>query len=333
MAKGPKQAMNRVILHAGLGKTGTTTIQATLAANRAALAPLGVAYPGVAEAHHDLVGLFHPGGTGHFWFRNRDMDADAARAAATTQMDAVADAARTGVPVIVLSSEYLHRMPAPHLTEMEAQVAALGYQLETLCFIREPVALTASRIGQAVRMGTSRLDQMLAGPYQAAAMAQLRPALQVLGRARVHVRKMEEMLATGLTRAVLEVAGVTPPPDLEDMRQNTGLCHDAIYLMDAVNAIDDPERHLARQFIHRFIAMEGARFTLPPDVARRIVTESRAEQAFLQNRFQLSYAPPDIPEGAAAPGQMARAAREVAALTRTRRALPGWLRLRRGRSG
>ena len=324
--------MKRVILHVGLGKTGTSTIQSTLADNRAALAALGVSYPGGEVAHHDLLARIHQQGARHFWFLNRAMGPDAAVAAADTQMDALTQAAQAGTPVIVLSSEYFQNLKAPQFADLDAQVSALGYQLETLCFMREPVALTASRVGQAVKMGTFRIDDLLERSYQALALTHLRSALSALGRDRVHLRKMEEAQATGLTRALLQVAGVAAPASLQDQRQNTGLTRAAIYFLDAVNAIDNAQRKLAQKMMPQAEAMAGPRFDLPPDIARRIAAEARPEQEWLQRRMGLSYDLPAIADGPDYPSQMESAARKLQALSRTRPAATNWLRRSSARS-
>lgn len=285
--------VKRVVMHVGLGKTGTRTVQTTLSESRHALAALGAIYPGDAVAHHDLLAMLHRKGPRHFWYTRRSISMKAAHALAERQMSAIRAAAATETPVIVLSSEYFQTLRAPGLEVFDHQIAALGYQLETLCYIRAPLAHTASRIQQGVKMNSARIAQMMDRPYPPLARDHCEAALRALGPDRVHLRKMEDAQKDGLTRDLLRVAGLSPPRDsFADVRCNTGFCHDAVYLLDAINAMDaDAGRARPTFRVHQaeLRAMAGQKFTLPPEVARRVQAQSRAEQDWLFRHFKMCY--------------------------------------------
>jgi hypothetical protein len=176
---------------------------------------------------------------------------------------------------------------------LDQKINALGYRLETLCYIREPIAHTASRVQQSIKMATARIAQMLDRPYPPIARDHCDAALKVLGPRRVNLRKMESARYSGLTRDVLRVAGLNPPPgSFIDRRRNTGFCHDAVYLLDAINAMDAshmPDRPTFRVHKAELKTMPGGKFTLPPDVARRVQIQSRPEQDWLYRHFRLCY--------------------------------------------
>lgn len=285
--------VKRVVMHVGLGKTGTRTIQTTLSENRGALARLGAIYPGDAVAHHDLLALIHPKGPRHFWYSRQNISPDAATDLAERQMSAIRAAAATDAPVILLSSEYFQTLRAAQFEVLDHQISALGYQLETLCYVRAPLAHTASRIQQGVKMGTARIAQMMDRPYPPLARDHCDAALKALGPGRVHLRRMEDAENGGLTCDLLRAAHLAPPPGtFADHRCNTGLCHDAVYLLDAINALDadhGARRPTFQQHQAELRTMEGQKFTLPSDVARRIQTQSRAEQDWLYRHFKLCY--------------------------------------------
>lgn len=290
--------VKRVVMHVGLGKTGTRTIQTTLAKSRAALADLGAVYPGDAVAHHDLLALIHQRGPRHFWYTRQSISPAAARDLAERQMSAIRAAAATNAPVILLSSEYFQTLRAEQFATLDTQISALGYQLETLCYIRAPLAHTASRIQQGVKMGTARIAQMMDRPYPPLARDHCEAALKALGPGRVHLRKMEDAQNVGLTIDLLRTAGLSPQCSaFKDQRRNTGFCHDAVYLLDAINARDADMSGGRPTFVEHkpeLVAMQGQKFTLPPDVARRIQTQSRAEQDWLFRHFNTCYPLQDI---------------------------------------
>lgn len=327
--------MKRVILHAGLGKTGTTTIQATLAHHRHALAGLGVAYPGRDEAHHDLIGAIHQLGPEHYWFTTRHIAPDDAIAAGQRQMRAIGDMAGQDVPLIVLSSELFQTLNAAQLASFDADIAGLGYQLETVIFVRDPYPWYASFIQQSVKQGSARIDDMLGRGYRHLSVVQLRAALRALGRDRVHVLRMEEAVGQGLTRALLTAGGVSlPTGKIPDLRRNIGICRQAVYLFDAIRAVDDDAQSLRQKHLSRLLTMEGDRFTLPPDIAANIAPRVAEEQAWLQRRIGFSY-PSDPPIDGPTHGELCAWAQDELPrfLSRRRRVGQGWLRRSPARSG
>ncbi len=327
--------MKRMILHAGLGKTGTTTIQATLAHHRRALEGIGVAYPGAADAHHDLIGAIHQLGPDHYWFTTRQVGAADAIAAGQRQMQAIVAAAARGTPLIFLSSELFQTLNAVHLSAFDTHVAGLGYQLETVVFIRDPYPWYASRIQQSVKQGSARIDEMLARGYRHLSIVQLRAALKALGRDRVHVLRMEEAAAQGLTRTLLATGGISPPPgQIDDLPRNIGVSRQAVYLFDALRAVDDDAQTLRHRHVSRLLSLPGDRFTLPPDIAADIASRVAEEQEWLHRRVGFGY-PTAPPTDGPTHSELTAWARDELPrfLNQKRRGVPGWLRRSPARSG
>ena len=285
--------VKRVIMHVGLGQTGGRTIQTTLAANRPALARLGAIYPGDADAHHDLLALVHPKGPRHMWYGQQGISPQVAQCLADRQMSAIRAAAATDASVIFLSSEFFQALRAPQFTRLDHQISALGWQLETLCYVRAPLVHTACRIEQGVKQGSARIAQMMDRPYPQLARDHCEAALKALGPERVHLRRMEDAPTGGLTANALKVAGLSPRPGtIVDLPDSPHLCHDAVYLLDAMNG-DDAATGSGRPMFHRhaeeLFSMEGQPFTLPHAVARRVQVQSRAEQNWLFRHFHTCY--------------------------------------------
>jgi hypothetical protein len=216
-------------------------------------------------------------------------------------MSAIRAAAATNASVIFLSSEFFQALRAPQFTRLDHQIAALGYQLETLCYIRSPLSHTASRIEQGVRQGSARIAQMMDRPYPPLARDHCEAALQALGAKRVHLRRMEDAPDKGLTADALSVAGLVPVPGtLIDLPEEPRLCHDAVYLLDAINADDgnDAEGTIGRPGFHHhadeLFAMTGRPLTLPRNIARRVQRQSRPEQDWLFRHFKTCYPIEDI---------------------------------------
>lgn len=290
--------VKRVLMHVGLGRTGTLAIQRTLAANRPALTRRGALYPGDGEAHHDLLALVHPKGPRHSWYTRQRISPVAAKCLAERQMSSIRAAAATGAPVILLSSQHFQSMGSAQFSRLDDQIAALGYQLETLCYIQHPLTHTASRIEQGVKQDTARIAQMMDRPYPPLAREHCDAALRALGANRVHLRRTKDAVRGGLTEDLLRIAGLNfIPGTILDYPGEPRLCHDAIYLLDAINAADTgfgPERPTYWEHQAELFAMKGHRFMLPPTIARRVQAQARIEQDWLFRHFGTCYPAQDI---------------------------------------
>lgn len=320
--------VKRVVMHVGLGQTGTRTIQTTLAKNRPFLKRLGAVYPGDADAHHDLLALVHPRGPRHVWYKQQSIEPEAAQCLADRQMSAIRAAAATDASIIFLSSEFFQALRAPQFARLDDQVAALGYQLETLCYIRSPLTHTACRIEQGVRLGSARIAQMMDRPYPPLARDHCEAALKALGADRVHLRRLEDAPDGGLTADALSVADIMPDPGtLNDHVDEVRLCHDAVYLLDAING-EDITLGRGRALFHRhadeLFSMDGQPFALPREVARRIQRQSRAEQDWLFRTFGTCYPLQEINEAPSHWQEIEWAADALFAVTQADHAAQDW---------
>lgn len=126
--------MSRVILHIGLHKTGTTFLQDSLAANRAALARHGVIYPeiGRANGHHALVTRWQP--------LPEHLCADTPAIDLWRGLARLADGRNT---VILSSEEFSRGDRRVDLAEIRALLAAFD-RVEVVCFLRHQLPLLQS---------------------------------------------------------------------------------------------------------------------------------------------------------------------------------------------
>lgn len=140
----PKKTL---VLHIGMGKTGTTAIQQSFWANRAALARAGIAYPPtgiVAGAHHlvsphQLVHLTH----GVPWRRYLAPGDWVPRVAALPQ------------PVVFMSSELISSAEPARIAAFCAALLPV-FDLRVLCYLRRQDDMIAATWAQAVKGGVQR---------------------------------------------------------------------------------------------------------------------------------------------------------------------------------
>lgn len=148
--------IERIILHAGLPKTGTSALQERLAANRAALAAHGIAYP---EA---FAGANQPHPNHRFLTQELRRDPSLPRTRA-----ALAAAEAAGLHRVIFSIEDL----TGHATQIRPEAAAAFREaagqarLEILVVTREPQAWLASMYRQSIM--NPRLERADISPLEA----------------------------------------------------------------------------------------------------------------------------------------------------------------------
>jgi hypothetical protein len=146
--------MARIVLHIGTHKTGTTTIQATLAANRRPLARCGIIYPktGGPPPHHVLA-THWMGGPSRWGFISplRRWQKIVARHAGT---DAT----------VLLSSELFSRRrpPSVNFAELAEMLAPFDERL-VVCALRNQVAYLQSIFLQISRKAPAKIGPFLNG--------------------------------------------------------------------------------------------------------------------------------------------------------------------------
>jgi hypothetical protein len=144
-----KDLMKRCILHLGMPKTASTSIQEALNANRALLQSRGWVYPEfrcpqyghVFHCHNEpLCRLFFPGHPFHAYrdIKNKVIDPDVQK----KELTRVLDTCCRNSSRLILSSE---AMLLPHpLQRIKKFFAARGYKLEPVVYVRAPYSYRVS---------------------------------------------------------------------------------------------------------------------------------------------------------------------------------------------
>lgn len=196
--------MTRVILHAGMHKTGSSFLQNTLQGNRDRLLAGGILYP-EAGLHRDSP----QAGYRHLGLR-RSLAQEGSGSFAVERLHQ--EVAERGCPVVVLSYEGFF---TPETDVGELRAALTGYDVTVLVFLRHPVDYLESKYREWVRLlrETSDIETYLSRQW---------PFLEVLrradewgerfGRDNLVFRSYDDLVVPdGIVSHVLELAG---RPDL-----------------------------------------------------------------------------------------------------------------------
>jgi hypothetical protein len=245
-----------LILHVGMGKTGTTAIQRAFWTNRAILSRAGIAYPeigAIATAHHLISPYVPPHLVDlHGWNP-------------LAPVDWINRVAALPEPVVVMSSELISSASPDQVVAFCAALLPV-FDLRLLLYLRRQDDMIAATYAQAVKVGIKRppLSMMLDSEPELLDYAlRLAPWEAALGRNRIIVRPYErsQFHQGDLIRDVMLHLGVPDlPPD----------------------------------FVHDPAATANARLSIPATEFKRLVNEFIPDRRHTQGFIApLSACPPD----------------------------------------
>jgi len=156
---GTESDSRRVVVHIGMGKTGTSSIQYLLAANRPVLADHGVLYPRVpGRGRHTRLGL------------SVKPDTELARTPAWNRMgrpvpqrfrrrfrrNLLAETASTAAHTVLFSDEALFGLVDESLLRLRALTSKIGSSVRVVAYVRRQDDHLASLYQQEVKVGETR---------------------------------------------------------------------------------------------------------------------------------------------------------------------------------
>ena len=179
-------------IHIGFPKTGTTTIQQTLAGSRNALMENGVIYPGTGDDHSDLISLFHPKGQDHYYFEGRQ-SSDPVKQAQKIMSEAL-----DGKGDVVLSSEYLHNIGIDGARRLFDEMTTAGFETKFLCYLRHPVDAAVSSAQQSIKMGQRSMAEVISEPRYTKIRIHIQPLIKAVGKENIIIKDFNAAAREGL---------------------------------------------------------------------------------------------------------------------------------------
>lgn len=147
----------KVILHVGMAKTATTSIQNTLAENRDLLSRAGVRFASFTLNGKDLPNhglavnyLFSRSPTMHHVHAKKGLDLAAEKARAEQELLAALNGPED---TVILSAETISLMNSEEMAAIRDRFAALDTDLRVVCFLRPTLGFLISFAQQSVKSG------------------------------------------------------------------------------------------------------------------------------------------------------------------------------------
>lgn len=304
--------MTQVILHIGMHKTGSSSIQETLRGYDDGR--IRYAWPGRQPNHTLHVAHL-------FGRRDRVHGADARRGIRDRDelSDDIAEvraelrAALRAGGRLILSAEAFSTMPGPGIGRLGAMLARHEAQVRVIGYARDPVSYASSGLQQRIRNNqpASRVPR----PRYRHRFGKF---VEVFGREAVEIVPFDRARLQGgsVVTDFLQRCGIDPA-SLPEQRANETMNASATRLVLDFNrsgprAVGDRALLTARQALIGALraADDGPRFTLPPDLAAQAC--ERRDIAWLAGTFGIDFARPDLPAPMQPPQEAARLAEELA---------------------
>lgn len=265
-----------IYIHIGLHKTGTTSIQATFFKNRRKLLAHGINYLPLSENHSvTLYPLFID--APHRYRPNRlagiDTVEKAAKKNAATERALRHTLDSNTCGSLVISGEDLSRLATEDLQRLRDRLAPYAARFRVIVYIRDPYSTVTSIFQQRLRRGQTA-EQIIAAPPRPH-YPRIGAALELFGRENVDIRRFDpaRFINGDLIADFLAAIEASPAlaKDLDAVRANVSLSHEATYLLNAINnhyresKHGMPDRDRPVDLPKWLAAIPGQPFRCPPE--------------------------------------------------------------------
>jgi hypothetical protein len=284
----PKQ--RRIVVHPGLPKTGTSSIQQAFHHNRTALRARGILYPGPESSHTKaIIALFRAqfGDNARF----RKMSAGEQRTYASTVRAALeADMSGPDWHTLVLSGEGISHLNAEEWQALCAWLAPHASRIEVIFGLRSPLDLVRSSIQQNLKSGRT-LEELYAKPQALNLRLRLEAILAALPALAISLWDFDaavqspEGLVRNFARSIgldAEVIGILGSGETF---ANPGLSQPAVERLAARNRGLETRKPVSKAELTALAAIGGPKFRLPDEVIEKVRQQADPDLAWLRETF------------------------------------------------
>jgi len=332
--------LKRCVIHVGLHKTGTTSIQHYCWSNRESLLQQGVAYPDIdGNPNHSrsMYSLFCPRPWMYYLNRLQGIEtqeqAEAHNAGLRERLLQLFQENRS--EVFLFSGEDMSNLNRPAGRKMHAFLEPHFEDFAILAYMREPVSCLSSIFAQHVSDGRTMdevLDRFRNRIHTCLNYAQrVAPFLLAFGRQNVTIRSYDpgRFHQGSLVADFFQAMGRELPPQAEaaQPRANTSLCATALQVFDRINRVEpmyvdgkpNMRRFGSKSLLRNTLGrLEGEKYVIPSEVIRSNEQYIKGQLAwlekFLDKGSQLQVDEDLLGRGAALQDAMAREDPDVARL-------------------
>ena len=292
-----------VYIHIGLHKTGSTTFQQYLYANRDLLeAEYGLYYPALsANLSQPIYGAFCEEPLAYSQNILKDIDhPEAARAHADRVRQSLsAEFEASSAAKAVISGEDLSLFSTAEWQDFLAWLTPWTQAVEILCVVREPLSWSRSAAQSGIKGGQS-LEATNDNPPLPGFRRKLGHVIDVVGRDAIHVFDFDQLRHSnkGLVGGLCQPLGISDEwiKDSASGSRNTAMSQEAALIISALNQARPlvsegklgAERHDG-DTLDIISDTAGKKFRLSAEAEMRVLDDSREDSDWLREHFQIEF--------------------------------------------
>ena len=309
--------MKRIIIHIGIHKTGSTSIQQSFSDHHHTLKQLGYYFPLFKNSYKQNTESNHGSLFTNLydvnpfkWSNNRRIGIDTVEKVKVLQasyLSQLAAVLKEEVPAIIFSAEKLSKFPLEGINKFKKDIETLtegAVEFKIICCLREPVSYWQSLCQENIKIGVISLDEICKNTPQKPNLFQdvLTKYITAFGKDAVDVYRFEDMLVSkqGPFNYFLGRISADLQGKYEENWSNLGYCHEAIELISymnekvptMINKKVNPHRKMNE---HKILSqLQGVKFSLSEEVQTKIISESQNDRRWLKANYNLEYPNPEI---------------------------------------
>lgn len=288
----------KVILHIGLDKTGSSAIQQACHSNRAILHNLGVLYP--VDFWHGQFGSVWLDDPATYFYntsqgRERKSKAEIQKEDAEYLAVLNAEISASTAGTLVLSYEGFSELGAAALERMHGYLKDIAPRTKVLLYCRDPLEYAASAISQLAKSGINTTGMPPIHAYRDIC----EKFKQIFGADSLVVRLFEkDSLPQGDVRidffdAIGLKAAEIKKLNLPESLNNSSLSAEAISIAQAIVDLQDSETTTSHEFGVRYAkileSLEGEKVHLTKDQFDFVISQSKAHVDFLKKHYSIDF--------------------------------------------
>ena len=291
--------MKKIIFHIGVHKTGSSSIQQSLAAAREALLENGVNFLDVSSNHSDLYLCFCANPHKHFANIEQGIDTPQKAADFANQKlkQYLSSLKNSTWDTAIIAGEELSRLNEQELLELTRQFDQFNATYQIICYVRNPISFSSSYAQESI-LGGNLYKHCITNPELPHYQKKLSSFINIFGQQNVSVLNFDEQTKEpdGLFSSFCKTT------DLEHIRHlltpnrsNESLPLEGALLMDKINqfypVFIDNKLNINRAKIPRsWVASIGStKFIMPSQWQNTILELCENDLKWLQEQFDITF--------------------------------------------
>ena len=296
-----------LIIHIGTGKTGTTSIQASLELNRKKLISSGMNYPEFKKGEHNILeGAVLPFEKLHRVFRSEYSDDKKKVAVEGNELCKDIKKSIKKYPYTIISGEYFLTLDTKAINELIGKFGLKNDdKITVICYVRQPSSYWLSAIQQGLK-GSTKVENVIERKYPF--RAGLQNWIDVFGIENIIVRPFDRNqlldgdVVSDFYETVYNLTNIRIENPLLAEEKNSSVSAEKCILMQElrINLIDtddnvfsDDSRKLIRLINANGKNLEQTKMKFHPYLAKFIDFLHNDDLEWLQNNFDVRLSMPD----------------------------------------